>query len=322
MAPLSWRIAVTALFALGAALPACAKTRFASITFENDFFAGYDRHYTNGLQLAFLAELADVPAALRASRPLAWSAEPEAVVAIGQRIYTPSDTDITVPDPRDRPYAGWLYAMTDVRTRIAPTIDHLTLVAGVVGPASLARQMQDGVHRLLHEPLSKGWDYQVRTRPTFMVGYERAWPGVLEAPVGHDRMDLALRAGAALGTPFTYADAGAVLRYGRNLPADIPATHLSLGPPRDGFRGTRAFGWYLWAGVEARAIGYNTFIQGSTFRQAPDVNLEHFGYDAQVGVTLAWPEARVGFSLVQRSKEFDRQQGDDRYGQLAVSFAY
>ena len=39
------------------ALPALAGTpRFVSITLENDFFAGYDRHYTNGLQAAWLVD--------------------------------------------------------------------------------------------------------------------------------------------------------------------------------------------------------------------------------------------------------------------------
>src|SRR5215475_3127639 len=104
--------------------------RFASFTFENDFFAGYDRHYTNGVQLAFLTDIAQAPEALRGHGPFAWSADPQAVVAIGQRIYTPADTDINPPDPNDRPYAGWLYIMSDVRTRSVGTIDHLTLTAG------------------------------------------------------------------------------------------------------------------------------------------------------------------------------------------------
>ncbi len=132
--------------------------RFASFTFENDFFAGYDRHYTNGMQIAFLTDIANAPAVLRENGPLAWSADPQVVLAIGQRIYTPTNTDISPPDPNDRPYAGWLYLMTDVRTRAAPTIDHLTLTLGMVGPASGARQTQDLVHSGLGEVESEGWD--------------------------------------------------------------------------------------------------------------------------------------------------------------------
>ena len=41
-------------------------------------------------------------------------------MAIGQRMYTPANSDRDVADPRDRPYAGWSYVMTDVRTRPDP----------------------------------------------------------------------------------------------------------------------------------------------------------------------------------------------------------
>jgi lipid A 3-O-deacylase len=321
--PMSRRVVLLAIFTLAAASGAQAEApRFASFTFENDFFAGYDRHYTNGMQLAFLADLAAAPEFLRHSAPFAWSADPSVVVAIGQRIYTPSNTDIDPPDPSDRPYAGWLYLMADVRTRAAPTIDHLTITAGMVGPGSGAHQTQDFVHRVLGEVESKGWETQVRNHATFMVGFERAWPGIASGSFAGSRWDLATRAGVTAGTPLTYADAGVVLRYGRNLPADLPVTHISLGPPRDGFRGAPAFGWYAWAGADARAVGYNTFIDGDTFSGGAHVKREPFGLDLQAGIAAAWPRARVGFTLIQRSREFEGQRGADRYGQLVVSFPY
>jgi hypothetical protein len=317
------RVPLLALFALAVAAGARAEPpRFASFTFENDFFAGEDRHYTNGMQLAFLADIANVPEVLRQNGPLAVSADPQAVIAIGQRIYTPANTDISPPDPNDRPYAGWLYLMTDVRTRAAPTIDHLTITFGMVGPASGARQTQDLVHRGLGEVESKGWDTQVRNRATIMAAFERAWPGIVSGAFAGARWDLATRVSATIGTPMTYAGAGAVLRYGRNLPADLPVTHISLGPPRDGFRGAPVFGWYGWVGVDARAVAYNTFISGDTFSGGPHVTGEPFGYDMQVGIAAAWPKARVGFTLVQRSREFQGQPGSDRFGQLAISFPY
>ncbi len=274
------------------------------------------------MQLAFLTDIAGTPDVLRNSAPFKWTADPHAVVAIGQRIYTPANTDITPPDPGDRPYAGWLYLMTDVRTRATPTIDHLTITVGMVGPASGARQTQDFIHTALGEVESKGWDTQVRNRATFMAAYERAWPGIASGRFAGQSWDLATRVGASVGTPLTYADAGAVLRYGRTLPADLPVTHISLGPPRDGFRGAPAFGWYVWTGIDTRAVAYNTFIDGNTFDGGPNVSLERFGYDVQVGIAAAWPKARVGFTLVERSREFKGQAGSDKYGQLAISFPY
>jgi lipid A 3-O-deacylase len=285
--------------ALGNETPAT----LAALTLENDFFAGYDHHYTNGVQAAFVVS-------------------PRTVVAIGQRIYTPTNTDSKIPDPTDRPYAGWLYGMADVRLPTAGTIDHLTVSLGVVGSSSLGRQAQNTVHRVLGEHRAEGWDSQIGSEITAMVGYERAWPRVVSGKLDSRSYDIALRAGGALGNVFTYADAGAVLRYGRNLPDDLPVTHISLGPPRDGYRGTPEFGWYAWAGLDARAVARNIFLDGNTFKDSPGVKRTPFGYDAQLGVALAWPTARVGFTMIQRSREFDGQRGNDRFGQLSLSFAY
>jgi hypothetical protein len=312
------------LSATTALLPASAADppRFASITFENDFFAGYDQHYTNGLQLAVLADLKAFPRTLRDLPPFAWSDDPQAVIAIGQRMYTPVDTDIDPPDPHDRPYAGWLYVMTDVRTRSVGTLDHLTMTLGVVGPASGARETQDIAHRALDEPRSKGWEWQVRNKATFMAGFERAWPSVAAGPLFGQAWDVSLRSGATVGSPLTYANAGAVLRFGRNLPQDLPVTHISLGPPRDGFRGASSFGWYVWTGLDAHAVAYNTFIEGTSYRIGQGLQRVPFGHDIQAGAALAWPNLRLGFTWVQRSREFEGQVGPDRFGQLAVSFAY
>ena len=299
-----------------AVLPALAgPPRFVSLTFENDFFAGYDRHYTNGLQAAWLVEREGLPVALRDLPPVRWSADPDIVVALGQRIYTPTDLEREVPDPTDRPYAGWLYLLADVRTRDGRVIDHATAGVGVVGPASGARRVQDFAHRFIGQERARGWRAQLGNEATFMVGFERAWTGVAQGSFAGRSYDVALRAGAMAGNALTYANAGAVLRYGENLPSDIPTTHISLGPSRDGYRGNPAgFGWYVWVGADGRAIGRNVFLDG--------LRRERYGHDWQAGAALAWPEARIAFTLVERSAEFEGQRSPDRFGQLALSVAY
>ena len=278
--------------------------RFASFTLENDFFAGYDRHYTNGLQLAFVAR-------------------PNLVLAIGQRIYTPVNTDLAVPDPADRPYAGWLYGMADIQMPTRETTDHVTITLGMVGPASLARQTQDAFHQVTNTQPVRGWDYQVRNRAAVTVGYERAWASLLQGRIGALRHDTSIRAGATVGNVLTYANLGAVWRIGTALPADWPATHISLGPPRDGFRGAPGMkGWYVWVGADARAVARNVFIEGSTYHDQPRVDRRNTGYDMQVGVAAVWPTMRVGFTFVERGREFEGQGSPDRFGQLAISLPY
>ena len=293
---------------------------YVSFTLDNDFFAGYDQHYTNGLQIAFSADRTVVPEWLRSLPPLRWSADPHITFSIGQRIYTPSDTKLAQPDPLDRPYGGWLYALADVRVRTGDVVDSVQASLGVIGPASMAKQTQNTYHKLIGADETKGWDSQIGTAPALLLGYERAWPSIQTTRLGRFAADVTPRVGATIGNVYTYANAGAVVRFGQNLPDDFPVTDISLGPPRDGFRpsGTGA-GWYVWAGTEARLVGYNAFLDGNLFSDDPGVHRKPFGHDLQLGITALWSRARVGFTLVTRSKEFETQKGADKFGQLSVS---
>jgi hypothetical protein len=87
---------------------------------ENDkYFAGSDRHYTNGFKLSFLGDtnLKNSPAFVQAvahfipTLPEKYAAQQDyrVGVSIGQNIYTPTDIHTPTPDPTDRPYAAWLY---------------------------------------------------------------------------------------------------------------------------------------------------------------------------------------------------------------------
>ncbi|HWQ38519.1 MAG TPA: lipid A deacylase LpxR family protein [Burkholderiales bacterium] len=331
-----WRAAGAALLAasLAPGLPSSARAEaasrthasatlptFVSLTVDNDFFAGFDRHYTNGIQLAFSAATGAVPASLGSLPPFRWSTQPWFTFSVGQRIYTPTDTDRVDPDPLDRPYAGWLYALADVCTRSGATVDHVQAGIGLIGPASLAERTQNAYHRLTGSELTRGWDAQLGHELGLLLGYERAWPRWIEADGGHLEADLTPRVGATAGNVFTYANAGLVLRAGRNLPDDFPVTFVSLGPPRDGYRtGGTGFGWYAWLGTEVRLVAYNVFLDGNTFRHSRSVDREPFGYDLQLGLVMVRDRMRLGFTLVRRSEEFKTQQGADRFGQLTLSF--
>jgi hypothetical protein len=243
--------------------------------------------------------------------------------AVGQRVYTPVDTNTASPDPRDRPYAGWLYALAEFRLRRESALDHFMVSLGVVGPASLARQSQDTVHRIIGDDRSHGWDAQLRNEPALLLAFERAWPGAAAGPWGRLQLDLTPRVGATVGNVFTYASVGAVARLGHSLPDDLPTTHISLGPARDGYRATgSAHGWYLWVGTDARAVARNVFLDGNTFRAGPSVERERFVWDAQCGIAATWGFQRLGFSVVRRSPEFAGQAKSDKFGQLTYSFAY
>jgi lipid A 3-O-deacylase len=145
---------------------------YVSLTVDNDFFAGYDQHYTNGLQLAFPVNRATLPEAIRSLPPFRWSAEPRFTFAVGQRIYTPNDKSRAVPDPLDRPYGGCLYALADVRTSTGPAVDSVQASVGVIGPASFAEQTQNAYHRMIGSDQAQGWDTQLDNKLALLLGYD------------------------------------------------------------------------------------------------------------------------------------------------------
>jgi len=296
--------------------------RFVTLTGDNDFFAGYDHHYTNGIQLAFSADRMPLPNFVRALPPLRGGSEPQINFAIGQRIYTPTDKTRSDPDPLDRPYGGWLYALIDIRVRSGKAVDSVQASLGVIGPAALGRETQNTYHSLIGSDKARGWHAQLDNEPALLLGYERAWPGLLNTRVGGLTADITPKVGATVGNVYTYANTGAVLRIGQNLPDDFPVTDISLGPPRDGYRPSNGrFGWYAWLGTEARLVGWNTFLDGNAFSNGPSVKRKSFGNDLQLGLAAVWNKSRLGFTFVRRSKEFETQEAADKFGQITYSFA-
>ena len=297
-------------------------TTFVTIVADNDWFAHQDRHYTSGSHVAFVKPIDALPGFARnLAAPFSWSADRTVALSIGQRLYTPGNTNPKPDEPPDRPYAAWLYAQADIRMPSGPFIDHVFGTVGYIGPAAGGRQLQKFSHHIFRSDVL-GWENQLKSEPTLMIGFDRSWPAMLERRSGAFVFDLSPHAGVAAGTPYTYANAGVVARFGRNLPSDVPLPHLTLGTPVDGYRGTASFGWYAWAGIDARGVLWNTFLDGSTFRDSPSVDRKSFHHDVQFGLVLAWPRTRAGFTLVQRSREFDGQTSVDRFGQLTISFAY
>ena len=126
----------------GTALPEF-KIQHSSLTVvsENDkYFAGTDRHYTNGFKLTWLGET-DLNKSRQfvqtAARFIPWM-DPahidwryKAGFALGHNIYTPTDTASTALVPGDRPYAAWLYGSILLHAQLDNQLRLVELSAGI-----------------------------------------------------------------------------------------------------------------------------------------------------------------------------------------------
>lgn len=305
-----------------------------NVELENDFFTpqGSDRHYTNGVRLEVLSRPisgSEVPdwskTPYRAWPAFDLSATRRVGLALGQNIFTPADTDRRVPDPRDRPYAAWAYLGAILATEGADRLDTVELDLGVVGPAAGGRDVQNGFHTLINVPKANGWAHQLHDEPGIVLSAERRWrfaaPPVLPLHLEADAIPIV---GASAGNVMTYANAGAMLRIGQGLGVDFGPPRIRPALPGSPGAGATAngYGWYLFAGVDGRAVAHDIFLDGNSFRASPSVNKKPLVADFEAGFAVLIGRARMTYTYVQRTPEFDGQSGPDRFGALSFSWRF
>lgn len=304
-----------------------AASGYWSLQVENDLTAGSDRHYTNGLRLSWLSGENRVPEVVREAADHIPLFPADSVkrwgLALGHSMFTPENTTTTALVPTERPYAGWLYGSVNVVSDTGQRLDLLELSLGVVGPSALAGEVQNEWHRLIGARPINGWRNQIKDEPGVMLTYvrkQRAWQHFGVAGLG---VDVTPHAGVALGNVMTHAAVGVMLRAGQNLPKDYgpPRIRPSL-PGSTFFTPQPGLGWYVFAGVEGRAVARNIFLDGNTWRSSHSVSRLPWVGDAQVGAVVTWRDMRVSLTHVLRTREYRGQPEVDRFGSLSLSVRY
>ena len=327
----SWALAVvvglTAPIALTASVAAQDEKGVFSIAYENDVFAQADRHYTNGIRLSYLGAESNVPdwidQAADAVPFLPEAGTRRVGFALGQSMFTPENISRKTPDPNDRPYVGWLYGSIGIVSELDDRLDILELDFGIVGPVSLADRTQKFVHDITGSTKPRGWDSQIPNEPGILVSYQRKWRGLIEASPFGLGIDFTPYAGGNLGNVLTQAVLGGTIRIGFDLPADF-------GPPRirpsltgsDYFLPRQTLGWYLFAGVEGRAVLRNIFLDGALLHDGPSVDKRDFVGDLQVGLAVTIRGVRLAYTHVFATKEFRGQTSNDSFGSFSVSMRF
>jgi hypothetical protein len=315
---------------------------------ENDTFTGTDRYYTNGVKLTWLSKDLDALSDERHlpgwfKHSLGWldtlslgekSGENGRVwrnigISFGQSIFTPQETDTDIPDPNDRPYAGWLYGSLALHSKTDRRLDTLELTLGIVGPSALGEEVQNSVHRKIGAPEANGWDYQLKDEPGIILTWMRYYRAFQASRGGNLKgfgEDLILHGGGCLGNVSTYAALGGEWRLGYNLPHDFGTSLIAPGgdvkaPSAPGSRSQ--WGALVFVGAEARAVARNIFLDGNTWQGGPHVSKEPLVADANIGVAVYYGSFKLTYATVFRSKEFSEQpyQGQ-QFGSLTLTYTF
>lgn len=304
--------------------PPAAESGAFSILFENDIFYNTDHDYTNGLEFAYTTAPDDTPQwAVDAARMLPFftrDGEVRTRYALGQNIYTPQDIELANPPPNERPYAGFLYGSMGLVDDNGRDLDQLQVSLGVVGPASLAQESQTWIHAIIHDRKPLGWSTQLRDEPGLIVTYERSAKLIPQQSMLGGAFDIEPHWGGSVGNVYDYVNAGAMARFGFNLPKDYGPMRIEPSlPGSDYFEPTAGFGAYVFAGVDGRAIARNLFLDGNSFESSRSVDKFNLVGDAIAGAALTFDSFRLAFTHVIRSREYKTQKSQDQFGAVDLT---
>ncbi len=294
------------------------------LTFENDSFADTDHNYTSGVTLSWFSAPGGAPRklsrTLRSTPLLSDEGETRLSLVVGHNMFTPDDIEATAFQREDRPYAAWLYGRMGIAVETGDRLDHLEVMAGVVGPAAQGEAVQGKVHEWSNSRPPNGWDNQLANEPGLGAIWRRTWrlpTGTASTGWGFEALPYV---GGSLGNIYTNASAGAAVRGGRDLAADYGPQGVRPNLSGAGFfRPAHRVSGYAFAGVEGSAVARNLFLDGNTFQDGPGVDKNVLLGAAEAGVALYLFGVRLSYSHQLRSPEYLTQDGPDDYGSLTVS---
>lgn len=294
-----------------------------TLRWENDALAGTDENYSNGISLSLA----------RRGRGLfgrVWDlfgvsdAEYFHSYEVGQIMNTPSDTSLTDPDPRDRPYSGLLFLGVSTQIRKGNDFHGLKFVTGVVGPWSLAKETQIWWHRIVGAKRPMGWHHQLRNEPIFNLVYEYRRKYELFNSDSGFSSDLIPIAGAMAGNVLDQAQIGLQGRIGWHIPDEFGTTllrgmgNLTLPKYKETGKLSRT-GFYIFGDVGFRAVARDLQLEGNTFRDSPGVKIRNFVPTAEVGMAVYFNIFQITASYVVSGREFDFQPHTSQYGTIALT---
>ncbi|RUR39149.1 lipid A deacylase LpxR family protein [Vreelandella populi] len=306
---------------------ASADNNVLSIKHENDGMASSDDgHFTSGFELnwAFKPNPENWTQRLATSLPDSVIGQADSVAfRLVHQIYTPDNIERLELIEDDRPYAGLVYVGMSLYEDIPvgnswQQATDLHLDVGLVGPSSLADSIQREVHRITNSDRPRGWDNQLDDEPLLNLTMRRQWWH--NVPFAGKRLAHGPGVSVALGNLNTYASAGYGVRWGDD------ASGIPTLTPNPGNRGRMlsmtGWQWYLFANVEGYYVAHNLTLDGNVFSNSHSVDRKEWVGEAAAGLALAWDEWQVTYAAVQRTREFDGQDQQDKYGAITLSRSF
>jgi lipid A 3-O-deacylase len=266
------------------------------IFYENDFFSGTDRDYTQGIYIEKVKPcLKKFPLTALLWKPN--NADIKYGLAIEHDAYTPNL--ISPPDIQygDRPYAGALFIKTFLTSTNNITHERIStlLSSGVLGAAAGGEQMQKTIHHWINYTQPQGWHNQIRNDVVlnYQVNYEK------ELFFLNDRFSVSEYSSGRVGTLSDKITTGLTLMAGKFHSAFQKNINIS----------TRKFQWYIYGQPAINFVGYDATLQGGVFNHSSpytisNSDVERFIFQYKYGLVLLFKKIYLEYFQTGNSKEF------------------
>lgn len=311
---------------------------FRQAQIENDLFPllhspRLDRFYTSGVRVSFGNRVVEpdedvvrLPFWLRPVRKRCPRCDIHPNLSVGQQIFTPEDINNPDPQPGDRPWAAWLYSGFGAAVDTSESSRHnFEIQFGITGEAAGGESGQELLHEVINDVDPRGWDNQLGA--DFGLNGFYSFQHIWRESDGGRRTgwDVVPSVTAAVGTMMTYAGVGGSFRVGRNI-SDFPyLSRLSNERPTS-VAAQGPLEIYGFIGVDARAVAYDYFLEGSLFdNDGVTIDPERYVFDYTMGITARFRRFNLTYAIVRRTEEFERNVGTNggkhSYASLSLTLA-
>jgi hypothetical protein len=225
---------------------------------------------------------------------------------IGQELYTASDIKLppALIGPPNHPYAGWLYGgLYKEVHREDGTHLRVGVDVGCMGPCAGGYWTQTNFHRVIDQPLPRGWSKQVRNEAGVVLYGDMA---PVRWQVGQ-HADITPGVNGRFGNIFTDVGVGVTARAGR----------------LDALPNGRAL--YGYVRTDVHAVGYNATLQGGYFSSGNPHTVEPKRVVGEAEIGMMWREGPYGarLGLVRRGNEIrDLPNSIGAQNYLHLQFSY
>lgn len=286
---------------------------------DNDFYIAFqqDRYYTTGTFGYFRHALRQDSLNPKFEKKIL-------EIEAGQKIYNAFWSHAPDVTTHDRPFAGYLYGSAGLSWFYkSESILKANAQVGVLGPNSLAKEIQTGFHKLINTYWSvEGWDYQVKDEVALNLDLSYQF---LLYRTTNKLFDFSASSGVLLGNTFSGANAGLLVRFGNFNPFYDSSYANSRIKNKTGDTKKSDLEFFLFTKPQLNFAAYDATIQGGLFRKDKGpvtFGIKNWVYSQQIGLNFAFNRLTAKYIVTLKTKEVESTASAYHYGSFAFAYQF